>query len=111
MMSKLDQQLREDKLLRDAAKTLFNADLDRVKGDLETRGVGKRALGRVKDGASELLDSASDKAGNNIGVIAVLFGAIAIWFARNPILSLFGSEEDESAEQSPNTDTPIGDEP
>ena len=108
-MSKLEQQLREDRLLRDAAKTLFDADLARVKGDLDAKGLGQRALGRAKDGATELLDTAGDKAGSNVGVIALLVGAIALWFARNPILSLFGSEDGEDAEHSPNPDTPIGD--
>lgn len=97
-MADRGRQLREDRLLRDAARTLVRADLDRVKSDLEEKTIGKRAADRAMDGAAELLDAAKARAGNNIGVVALLVGAVALWLARNPVLSLFGgngaSDED-----------------
>lgn len=106
MMSNLERQLREDRILRDAAQALFKADIDRVKADLEEKTVGKRALDRAKDGAAELLDNAQAKAGDNIGIVALLFGAIALWFARNPILAMFSSE---TGEEDDTPQPPMGD--
>lgn len=106
MMSKLERQLREDRLLRNAAQALFKADVDRVKGDLEQKTIGKRALARAQDGAAELLENAQAKAGDNIGIVALLGGAIALWFARNPILGLFSGEE---AEEDDTPQPPMGD--
>lgn len=106
-MSRLERQLREDRLLRDAAQTLLKADIDRVRGELERKTIGQRALARAKDGAAELLDNARDKAGGNIGVIALLAGAIALWFARNPVLALFSTD---AADEHDNPQPPTGDE-
>ena len=105
-MSKLERQLREDRLLRNAAKTLFDADLNRVKSDLGSKKLGERALLRARDGASELLETAGDKAKNNVGILALLFGAIALWFARNPLFALLA---DDNEDNIPHPDTPFGD--
>ena len=97
-MSKLEQQFLEDRALRNAAKALLDADIERVKADLDDRSVGKRALDRAKDGAAEVFEKASDSASSNSGILALLIGAIVLWFARNPILSLFSSGEEEATE-------------
>jgi len=104
-MSKLERQLREDRLLRDAAQTLFKADIDRVKADLEDKSLGKRAVGRAKDGAAEMLDKAQDNPGRNFGVLALVGGALALWLARDPILGLLSAEE----ETIPPDEPPYGD--
>lgn len=96
------RQLSEDRLLRDAAKTLVLADIERVKADFAAKTVGKRALDRAKDGAVELFETAQAKAGDNVGILAMLFGAVALWFARNPILGAF------DARQEDDTQTPMG---
>ncbi len=99
-----ERQLREDRLLRDSAKALFLADVDRIKADFEAKTLGKRAFDRAKDGASELLESAQAKAGDNVGIVALLFGAVALWFARHPVLSAFaGNDGDEQDESYPHT--------
>jgi hypothetical protein len=102
-MADLERQLREDRVLRDAAQALFKADIDRVKTDLEEKTIGKRALDRTMDGAAELLYTAKAKAGDNIGIVALLLGAVALWFARNPILALFSGDAatNEDAHQPP----------
>lgn len=107
-MSDLERQLREERALRNAAQALFKADLDRVKGDLQEKTIVKRALDRTMDGAAELLDTAKAKAGDNIGMVALLFGALALWFARNPILALFSTDQadDDEHPQPPMGETP-----
>lgn len=106
-MTDLERQLREDRALRNAAQALFKADLDRVKGDLQEKTIGKRALDRTMDGAAEFLDTAKAKAGDNIGMVALLFGALALWFARNPILALFST--DQAGDEHPQP--PMGETP
>lgn len=93
-MSKLEQQFLEDRALRNAAKALLDADIARVKANLDDKSVGKRALDRAKDGAAEVFEQASIKADTNHGILVVLIGAIVLWFARNPILSLFMEDEE-----------------
>lgn len=105
-MTSAERQLREDRLLRDSAKALFLADIDRAKADLEAKTIGKRAFDRAKDGASELLETAQAKAGDNVGIVALLFGAVALWFARNPILSAFAGDDRSDEDE---TYPPIGD--
>lgn len=109
-MGKLERQLRQDRHLRDAARALVDADLDRVRSEFKAKPLGRRAIGRLQDGAAELLDSAQSKAGDNIGIVALLLGAIGLWFARNPIMALFGDgTTDDQGEQAP-PQPPMGDE-
>jgi hypothetical protein len=107
-MSRFERQLREDRVLRNAAKALFRADFDRIRTEMKARPLGRRAAARVKDGAAELLDSAQEKAGDNVGIVALLLGAIGLWFARNPILEALGLAANEDAEGDPQP--PNGDE-
>lgn len=105
-MSKFERQMREDKLLRDAAQELVKANVERVKGDLEERGLGQRALGRAKDGAAELFDRAKENGGATAGIATVLLGAIGIWLAREPLLEMLnapGHEPTEDTEDEPPT--------
>ncbi len=88
------KQLQADRALRDSAKALVKADVAHVKSLLGGASLGKRAIARVSDGASEVLDHANEAASSHRGVVIALFGAIALWFARNPLLSLF--EKDAS---------------
>ena len=94
------EQLVEDRALRDAARALLKADLARVRGDLAAKSIGERAKDRITEGAIDLYEEAADMAEDNKGILAALVGAIALWFARNPIVSLFSDreEEDEASE-------------
>lgn len=92
-------QMLEDRYLRDSARALVEADVAHLKADLAQKGVGARIADRAKEGATDLYDEAVDMAGDNKGAIAALLGAVVLWLARNPILSMFGwgdqAEEDE----------------
>ena len=97
-MRDMKVRLIEDRYLRDSARALVEADIQHLKNDLQRKGIGERMLDRVKEGATDVYEEAVDVADNNRGVLAALVAAIFVWFARNPILSLFGLEDDEQDE-------------
>ena len=87
-------QMVEDRYLRDSARALLEADIEHLKSGLSQRGITERALDRVKDGAIDIYEEAVEVAEDNKGALAALVAAIVVWFARNPIFSLLGLEED-----------------
>ena len=86
----------EDRYLRDSAKALLEADIEHIKADFAHKGLGERALDRVTEGAMDLYEEAIDLAEDNKGALTALIAAVVVWFARNPVLSLFGFEPDEA---------------
>jgi hypothetical protein len=96
-MSKLDRQMAEDRALRDAALTLFKADLAFIRTDIREKGVGARLADRLGEGTRDMVDDAVDYAEANGGKVAAGALAVILWFARGPILDaigrLLGSEE------------------
>lgn len=103
-MTALPRQFREDKALRDAAKAMLAADVAHFKESIAEEGIAGRLKSqitgkvkrRVSSGAQDLLDQAKEQASDHRGVLALLVGAIILWFARTPILGLLGlREEDE----------------
>ena len=92
-----DRRIRmlEDKYMRDSARALVEADIEHLKSDFAHKGLGERAIERVREGATDLYEEAADMAGDNKGALAALIAAIVVWFARNPIMELFGRDPDE----------------
>ena len=100
-----DRRLRmlEDKLLRDSARALVEADVEHIKADFANKGMAKRALFRLRENAGELYDEALDVADSNKGAVAAVFAALVVWFARNPLLDMVGlgiEQDDERTEPS-----------
>lgn len=96
MSDSLERQLKEDRALRNAARALVEADISHVKADFSAKNVGVRFAGRMKEGAIDVYEDAVDIADDNRGVLTTLIAAVVIWFARNPIMSLFDdSDPDE----------------
>lgn len=88
-MADLEQQLHEDRLMRDAAKRLVKSDIAYLKGDMAEKGIGGRAADRAKDGAADLAENAADYADAHraqVGTgIAVAVLAIIAWIFRDRI--------------------------
>ncbi|MXO85220.1 hypothetical protein GRI38_04175 [Altererythrobacter aurantiacus] len=99
MTQDLEQQLREDRVLRDAAYGLVRADIKHLKENYQQKGIAERGADKLKEGATDVYDEALLVASDHKGALAALIAAIGLWFARNPILSaLFGEEYDEDEE-------------
>lgn len=101
MSGNLRRQMQEDRMLRDAAKALVEADVAHVKSEFSGKSLGSRFATRVTEGATELYEDAAEAADKNRGVLATLIAAMFIWFARNPIMAFFDdllAEEDEEAD-------------
>ncbi len=94
-MNHLESRMKEDKALRDAARALVQADIAHLKSDISDKGIGERMLDNISEGAKDVFESAAETADNHRGTLAALIGAVALWFARNPIMSLFSQEDGE----------------
>ena len=100
MTRPIEAQLREDKAMRDAAYALVQTDIEHLKQDWAEKGLGARAADRIKDGASDVYEEAVEVASDNRGVLAALVAAVGLWFARNPIMSLFLDEDELDDEEA-----------
>ena len=87
------ERLAEDRHLRDAARALVGADLKNLRADLSVKSLSERAVDRVAGGASDVYDEAIEVAADHKGALAAIIAALALWFARHPILdALFPSD-------------------
>jgi hypothetical protein len=107
-MSPLEEQLREDRALRDAAKAVLLADIEHARTILTPKGVADRVGGRIGDGAKDVFETAKAHADDNRGILAALIGAVLLWIAREPIMELLGladaAEDADIAEEAAATD-------
>jgi hypothetical protein len=108
-MTRLPQSFIEDRALRDAARAVLVEDIERLRASLSEEGIASRVssgvsstiTSRIRTGARDVLAQAKAQAGDHKGVLAVLIGAIVLWFARGPILDWL----DEFADIDDDTDT------
>lgn len=98
-MTDTQQQLKEDRALRDAARALVKADVANLRADLTRRGIGARVIDRMGEGARDVFEEAVEIADDNRGTFAALVGALMLFLARNPILSFLFGEEDDDADE------------
>ena len=97
-MSDRKAQMLADRHLRNSARALVDADIENLKATFSGKSLGERAFDRVREGAVDVYEEAVEVAENNKGALAALVAAIVVWFARNPILSLFGLEPEGDQE-------------
>lgn len=110
-----------DRALRDAARAVLTEDVERLRDSLGEEGIASRVSssvgttisGRIRSGASDVLAQARAQAGDHTGVLAVLIGAIILWFARGPIMGWLGGfdvpEDDGPDDASPEDASPEDD--
>lgn len=99
-MTQLLTRYREDRALRDAAKSVVLSDIDHVRSSLSGKGMATRVADRIGDGAKDVLELAKAQADENRGIVAGLIAVVALWLTRGPILEILGLADDE-----PVTDT------
>jgi hypothetical protein len=109
-MSALPPQLLEDRALRDAARSVLEEDIARLRASLAEQGVASRvsaSLGntvasRLRTGAQDVIAQARQSASEHRGIIALVIGAILLWLMRGAILDLVeaalaGDDDDDAA--------------
>lgn len=107
-MTRLPEKFLVDRTLRDAARAVVVEDIERLRSSLGEEGIASRVSSgvsstissRIRTGARDVLAQARAQAGDHKGVLAVLIGAIVLWFARGPILDWL----DEFADIEDDTD-------
>jgi len=88
----IEKAMIEDRMLRDAARALVDADIANLRANYAARGIGDRVKDRLEDSAAVVLEEAVAVAEDNKGVIATLLAAIVLWFARHPILDFIAEQ-------------------
>lgn len=95
MSAELERQLREDRMLRDAARAMLDADVAYLRSSLAGRSIPSRIADRIGEGATDALDEATEFAERHRGVVAGLLAAVILWFARHPLIGLFLGDQSE----------------
>ena len=104
-MNELERQIGEDRANRNAARSLFDANLRQVRGDLAARGVGGRIADTAKKEATEAMAKGLEVAAESKGIIAGSLAALALWFFREPLIEavqgLFADDEPAPVQEQP----------
>lgn len=95
MSAELERQLREDRMLRDAARAMVEADVAHLRASLAGRSIPTRIADRIGEGASDAMDEAVELADQHKGMIAAAAAALILWFARHPLIALLLGEDKE----------------
>jgi hypothetical protein len=117
-MSELPTGFIEDRSLRNKARAVLAEDIARIKGRLGEQGIASRVSSgvtasissRIRSGARDVLEQAKARGGDSKGVLALLVGAILLFFARGPIISwieeLRGNHDDAEEASTPEAALP-----
>ena len=86
-MSSPETDLAQDRATRNLARGLFDTRLAQVKSDFAARGIGGRIKDRLGNDARMAATTTLEIAKAQKGVVAGTAAALALWFARKPILA------------------------
>lgn len=86
-------RVSDDRRLRDAARGLVRSDWANLRANYAGKGLGERAVNRLSTGAHDVYDEAVNVATDNKGALAAIVAALALWFARNPIIDAVLGED------------------
>jgi len=90
-VTRIGEQLREDRALRDAAREVFHQGFAHVRAEATPEALGARIANRIGEKTDAVSDKAADLAERH-GTKAVILAAVAasaaaLWWAREPIMS------------------------
>ncbi len=113
-MTQIPARFLEDRDLRDKARAVLAEDIARLQGSLEEEGIASRVSSgvtstistRIRTGARDVLDLAGAQAEDKKGVLALLIGAIILWFAREPIFAWFDELRAEEGDSEGDNELP-----
>ncbi|OYX65122.1 MAG: hypothetical protein B7Y88_10680 [Sphingomonadales bacterium 32-64-17] len=117
-MPDLELQLREDRLLRDAARALVTADLAHLKREVDPESASAPDLGsRARDLADDARDYVTGHRLQVGTLVAALVAAIALWMFREPLAAIVrdlldseGEDDEAEAEQAGGDDRSVNEE-
>lgn len=114
-MTQLPDRFLEDRALRDAARAVLTEDVEQLRETLSEQGIASRVSSgvtttisaRIRSGARDVMTEVRTQAGDRKGMIALLIGAIILWFGRSSIFEWF---EDllTDTEETQNSDLSAG---
>jgi hypothetical protein len=97
-MTRVKEQLEEDRMLRDSARALFRNDLAHVRKEITPRALGERLADKVGAKVDAASDGVVELVRRHGGTIAAGGGALAVsiglWLARKPILERLRGKRD-----------------
>ena len=80
-------RLAADRANREAARRVFSTRLERIKADIDARGIGSRVAGTMVEEVSGAVDMGLDVARERKGLIAGTIGALLLWVFRQPLIA------------------------
>jgi len=94
-MTRLPDRFIEDRALRDAARAVLVEDIENLRDSLSQQGIASRVSSGVKTtvtsrlsaGVRDLMAELREQAGERKGLVALLVGAIVLFFARGAIFT------------------------
>lgn len=116
-MSKIEDRLEDYRSLRDSSKKVLMADIEHARSTYSAKGLTSRYLGGVIEGGKDVYEVAKVHTVDNRGIIAIVLGALALWFGREPLLAAMAEDleigddpseeqDQEPAVQQPETENP-----
>lgn len=93
-------RLAEFRSLRDDAWAVLKLDVERIRADLDARGVGERIKDKVTDEAHDAWETTLEVASEHRGIVGATVVALLAWLLRGPIgdavAALFQNDDDEA---------------
>ena len=93
-MSDLEQRFADYRALRDASKKVLLEEIEHARTAYSAKGLTNRYLGGVIEGGKDVYEVAKVHTVDNRGIIAIVLGALALWFGREPLLAAMAEEID-----------------
>lgn len=106
-MSNIEERLADYRNLRDSSKKVLMDDIEHARTTFSAKGLTNRYLGGVAEGAKDVYEVAKVHTVDNRGIIAIVLGALALWFGREPLLAVMAEEieADEASSDDVTDDT------
>jgi len=91
-MSKIEERLADYRTLRDSSRKVLMADIEHTRTTFSAKGLTSRYFGGVIEGGKDVYEIAKVHTVDNRGIIAIVLGALALWFGREPLLAAMAQD-------------------
>jgi len=97
LMTDLKRQLKEDKAIRSAARSILLAQIAQVRHGLSGQRIGEKLADKIGDPALEKLENAGTPAKVIAAAVAGAASVVAVALAWKPLTELFATTAEEEA--------------